>query len=111
MPRCTARATLRFAASRPPLSPIASATARTPAAVASAIDADRGRLALRLVDRRLLLAFRPQHRGLLLAVGDVDLLLPLAFGFGDQRALLALGGDLRCIERRIASGGVRLLIS
>ena len=95
----------------PPLSPIASADRAHRRRVRLGDDADRGGLALRPVDRRLLLALGLEDRGLLLAVGDVDLLLALALGLGDQRALLALGGDLRCIERRIASGGVRLLIS
>jgi hypothetical protein len=56
---------------------------------------DRARLALRLVDLRLLLALGLEDRRLALAVGDVDLLLALAFGGRDHRALLALGGDLR----------------
>src|SRR5207302_73855 len=57
-------------------------------------DSYGGRLALRPVDRRLLLALGPEHRGLLFAIGDVDLLLPLAFGFCDERAFFPLGGDL-----------------
>ena len=56
---------------------------------------DRRRLALRLVDLGLALALRARDVGLALAGGDVDLLLLPAFGSGDQRALLALGRDLR----------------
>ena len=56
---------------------------------------DRRRLALGLVDLGLLLAFGAGDEGLALAGGDVDLLLPAALRGGDQRALLALGRDLR----------------
>src|ERR1044071_686164 len=72
-------ATLRFAASRPPLPSIASATARTPAPGASA----RTRIA------------GASASGLLIAGGEVRLLLALALRLRARRALLALRRDLR----------------
>ena len=60
---------------------------------------DGGRLALGVVDLRLLFAFGARDEGLALAGGDVDLLLAAAFGGRDQRALLALGRDLRAASR------------
>ena len=74
---------------------MAEATARTAFAVASATSRERHRLALRLVDRGRPVALGLQDRRLLRAVGDVDLLLALAFALGDHRALLALRRDLR----------------
>jgi hypothetical protein len=80
-------------------------------AVASATAVMAG-LALRLVDLGLLLALGAGDEGLALAGGDVDLLLAPAFGGGDQRALLALGGDLRLHRvQDLGLGGVRSLIS
>ncbi len=52
-------------------------------------------MTLRLVDLGLLLAFGLGDRRGPCAVGEVDLLLLLALGGRDHRALLALGGDLR----------------
>jgi hypothetical protein len=56
---------------------------------------DGGRLALGLVDLRLLFALGAGDEGLALAGGDVDLLLATPFGRGDECALFALRGDLR----------------
>ena len=97
LPNCSmyCSATLRLTAPMPPGLAIASATWRIALALASAMDEDRGGLALRIVDLRLLLAFRLGDRRLARAVRDVDLLLTLAFGCRDDGALLALGGDLR----------------
>ena len=86
---------LRFAASIPPGKPIAGRDHAHRVRVRVGDQLDRARLALRLVDLRLLLALGLEDRRLALAVGDVDLLLALALGGRDHRALLALGGDLR----------------
>ena len=56
---------------------------------------DTCRLALRAVDRRGLVAFGLENRSLFLAVCQVDFFLALTFRLGDQRALLALRGNLR----------------
>ena len=64
-------------------------------AVASATAMIADALALRVVDLGLALAFGACNEGLAFACGDVDLFLLAAFRFRDQRALDALGCDLR----------------
>ena len=93
--RCTAR---RRAGSPPACRPALRSprrSARIAFAFASAIASSRRRLALRVVDLGLLLAFGLRDRRLARAAARVDLLLPPALGRRDHRALLALGGDLR----------------
>ena len=88
-------ATFRLTACMPPGASIASAICADRLGIGLGVREDRLRLALRVVDLRLLLAFGLGDRRLARADRDVDLLLPLALGRGDHRALLALGGDLR----------------
>jgi len=100
---------LEVAACRPPSFPIASATTFTAARVASATRAAPSPRP-RLVDRRLLLAFRSEDRRLLLAFGEVD---SCCFSprFGDQRALFFSAVICACIARRIHLGGVKFFTS
>src|SRR5882724_3308313 len=57
--------------------------------------ANRGPFALGAVDGALFFPLRLKNGSLTLAIGDIDLLLALALGFRNQRALLPLGSDLR----------------
>ena len=88
-------ATFSCTACSPPGCWIAAAILRIASAVASATAMIAAASPCGLVDLGLLLAFGARDEGLALAGGDVDLLLAPAFGRRDQRALLALGGDLR----------------
>ena len=88
-------ATLSCTACSPPGWRMAAATTLDGAGGGFGHGGDGGGLALGVVDGGLLFALGARDEGLAFAGGDVDLLLAAAFGGGDQRALFALGGDLR----------------
>ena len=78
----------------PPSVRIAAATCRRPSAVADATARIAGRLALGLVDLLLPVRLRRLDHLLLLALGGVDRGVALPFGRENHRALLALGAHL-----------------